>query len=316
MIQFSSLSAWDAPRRIALGIGVFDGVHRGHRKLLTELSVISDRTGAKPVALTFSPHPRAVLCPESAPLLLYSLEDRVRMLQEAGAAAVEILPFSRAFSQMPSEKFLEELVSNPAVTVTGFCVGAPWRFGKEGAGTADFVREFAKKTGRKFTAVEQLKLNGEIVSSSAIRRAIATGMLNKAELMLGRRYSLAGKVTFGHHAATERLECPTANLEIDSGILMPDGVYAAIAELPPAKHYPCAVNIGFGPTFGWKDRRRRIEAHLFDFSGSLYGEHMKLEFLSYLRNEKSFSSVEKLRAQIEHDIAVIRNLFNTQVNHG
>ena len=167
---------------------------------------------------------------------------------------------------------------------------------------------YARRRKIDFIACPEVRLNGEVISSSAIRRAIASGRLDAAEAMLGRPYRLVGKVEYGYGAATSRLDCPTANVSFSAGVLPPDGVYAAAA-IRDGKAYPAAVNIGFAPTFGWKQAVRRLEVHLLDFSGNLYGSELGVEFLSHLREERSFSSPEELKHQIGRDIARIRDFF-------
>ena len=155
-----------------------------------------------------------------------------------------------------------------------------------------------------------MTLDGETVSSSAIRLAVATGRLDRAAAMLGRRYRLFGVVEHGYRVASGKLECPTANLSFSAGVLPPDGVYAA-AVRREGRIFPAAVNVGECPTFGYEQAVRRVEAHLLDFSGNLYGSELEVEFLDYLREERTFAGAEELRAQIGRDLNRIRQLFST-----
>jgi len=297
-----------AKRKLVLGIGVFDGVHLGHRRIIAEVCNLAAATGAVPAAMTFDPHPRAVLCPDEPPMLLVSLKERVRLLREAGAQLVWVLPFTPEFANLEPEQFLARLFSCPEIELAGICVGEGWRFGRAGAGNCAALADYARKHRLEFRACPELELNGEVVSSSAIRRAISCGKLDRAAGMLGRPYRLTGTVERGYHAAGDRLGRPTANLAFRTGVLPPDGVYAAVAFRNDTA-YPAAANIGFGPTFGWENPRRRVEIHLLDFTGNLYGADLGVEFLHYLREERTFSDPEALRRQIDDDILRIRRLF-------
>ena len=303
-------------RKLALGIGVFDGVHLGHRRIIDAVRELARKTGAVPAAMTFDPHPRAVLRPDEPPMLLVSLKERVRLLREAGAELVWVLPFTPEFANLEPEQFLVRLFSCPEIELTGICVGEQWRFGRAGAGSSATLAAYARAHGLEFHACPEFELDGETVSSSVIRRAVASGKLDRAAAMLGRPYRLTGTVERGYRAAGDRLGCPTANLALGAGVLPPDGVYAAVV-FRNGVPYPAAANIGFSPTFGWEHPRRRVELHLLDFDGNLYGAELGVEFLHYLREERTFSDPEALRRQIEDDILRIRRLFaETVTNKG
>lgn len=295
-------------RRLVLGIGVFDGVHLGHRRIIDEVVKLAERDGAVPTALTFDPHPRAVLRPEEPPTLLVPLRERVRLLREAGAAQVWVIRFTPEFAALEPEEFLARMLECPEFELCGICVGESWRFGRGGRGNRALLDDYARKRRIDFIASPEVRLNGEVISSSAIRRAVASGRLDAAEAMLGRPYRLVGKVEYGYGAATSRLDCPTANVSFSAGVLPPDGVYAAAA-IRGETAWPAAVNIGFAPTFGWEQAARRLEVHLLDFSGNLYGSELGVEFLNHLREERSFNSPEELKHQIGRDIARIRDYF-------
>lgn len=292
-------------RKLAIGIGVFDGVHLGHQRMLAALGTMAANTGATPVALTFDPHPRAVLRPHAPPQLLISLAERIRLLKAYGAAEVVIVRFTPEFSRLSPEAFLDRLLDLPA-TVTGICVGAQWRFGAGGAGDAGLLAARCRAAGTAFTAVPELELDGVVVSSSNIRRAVAAGRLEEAAAMLGRPYRLTGTVEPGFGAAGKDLDCPTANVRLDAGVLPPDGVYAARALTADGRSVQAAVNIGLAPTFARTDGGRRLEAHLLDFAGNLYGQELTLDLIAYLRAERNFSDTVELKRQIAQDLAAIR----------
>ncbi|MBR2358431.1 MAG: bifunctional riboflavin kinase/FAD synthetase [Lentisphaeria bacterium] len=291
---------------LALAIGVFDGVHLGHKKLLAEVAAMAQELDAVPVALTFDPHPRAVLQPARPPVLLVDLPERIRLLQNAGMAMTAVVDFTGSFAATLPEEFLELLLEQvPRLAAVG--VGSNWRFGKNGAGNVELLKKYAAQRNFKLAAVDELVMDDEVVSASRIRRLIAGGKLDEAEKLLGYRYMLSGKVSNGYGIAGTHLDCPTANIEPAAGVLPPDGVYSGIVEVDKVR-YGAAVNIGVAPTYGRAaDSRRRIEAHLLDFSGNLYGRNVHLILGEYLRSEQCFASEEALKKQIFKDVEQIRN---------
>ena len=298
---------------LALAIGVFDGVHLGHKKLLNEVAAMAAELNAVPVALTFDPHPRSVLKLSAPPVLLMDLTERIRLLQLNGMAMTAVADFTAELAATPAEDFLELLFDQvPALAAVG--VGSNWRFGKNGAGNVALLTEYACKRNFKLAAVDELVVDNDVVSASRIRRLIAGGELDSAERLLGYRYKLCGKVANGYGIAGTRLECPTANIVPSAGVLPPDGVYAGIVEVDDLR-YGAAVNIGVAPTYGRAaDQCRRIEAHLLDFSGNLYGKNVRLVLGSYLRSEQCFASEEALKKQIACDVEKIRCWVKDKLN--
>lgn len=290
---------------LALAIGVFDGVHLGHRKLLNKVAAMAGELNAVPVALTFDPHPRAILQPSAPPVLLMELAERIRLLQANGMTMTAVADFTPQFADTLPEEFLELLFEQvPDLAAVG--VGSNWRFGKNGAGNVALLTEYARKRNFKLAAVDELVVNNDVVSASRIRRLIAGGELDTAEKLLGYRYTLCGKVANGYGIAGSRLDCPTANIIPAAGVLPPDGVYSGIVEVDEQR-YGAAVNIGISPTYGRAaDQCRRIEAHLLDFSGNLYGRSVRLTLGEYLRSEQCFASEEALKKQILCDVEKIR----------
>ena len=293
-------------RPLVLGLGVFDGVHLGHRKIITELCAMAERCHAVPAAVTFDPHPRAVLCPSDPPQMLLPLEERCRLLRRNGAVLTGVIPFSAEFGLVSAEDFLNHLFKSERFRLAGICVGSRWRFGCRGAGNKELIQKFAAGNKIEFVPCQELVMNGETVSSSAIRRSTAAGYLEHASSMLGRPVRIFGKVQHGNKVAGSVLEAPTANIEVEYGVLPPDGVYSGRVNIDGTL-YPAAVNIGFSPTF--QVNRRRLEAHMLDFSGSLYGKTLEVELLHFLRKEKTFASPEELMQQIKCDIARVRTDF-------
>jgi riboflavin kinase/FMN adenylyltransferase len=293
-------------RRIVIAIGVFDGVHCGHQLLLSKLIEMAQQKQANPVALTFYPHPREVIGRRPAPKLLIPPEKKVDLLHHYGVNAVVTVPFTREFSAMPPDQFIHNCLQAENIELCGICVGSDWRFGVNGTGNIKNLEDFATQGHFDFNSVGELARDGEMISSTLIRRAIAAGLLDRAEAMLGWRYSLTGIVEKGHNIATGELLCPTANLNLKHGVLPPDGVYAARAFLT-GQEYAGAVNIGISPTYNrLSDRHRRIEVHLIDFNEDIYGQQLELELVSYLRAERSYPSYLELKTQIAKDIEMVR----------
>ncbi len=296
---------------VAAAIGVFDGVHRGHRSVLAELRRISEKTKAVPVVITFHPHPRSVLSGFQAPPLLIPEYEKLRLLHEAGAKAVVVLPFDLKFASLPPEVFLDRCLLGEDLILRGLCVGRRWRFGANAAGDRRLLEQRSKSDGFLFSAVPELTQNGHIVCSTAIRHAIAKGDLATAEQMLGRPYSLFGEVVHGLGLADKMLDSPTANLRPDAGVLPPFGVYATLAEISgdPALH-PSVTDIGVAPTIRTEAHPEpKIEVHFLDFRGNLYGKQISIRLMAGLREEKHFESPEQLRKQIVLDVASAREIL-------
>ena len=294
-------------RKICVGIGVFDGVHSGHAMLLNELAKHGREHDSYPVALTFAPHPRTLLAPDSPTKLLSPLSQRIAMLKNHGAKDVFVINFNEKFAQLDGTSFLNILCSNDDVAVDCITVGRNWRFGKNGSGSAELLENFCSQHNIRFIPVDELKINGEKISSANIRIAIANGFLEKAKSMLGYDFAIHGEVVKGFSFASGKLGHPTANIIPDSEILPPDGVYGAKSCIDGTE-YLAAVNIGVAPSFEFNCRKHRIEVHLLDFQGNLYGREIDVTLLKYLRNERFFESAEALKKQIISDIEQIKSL--------
>lgn len=294
---------------VAVAIGVFDGVHRGHAELLHELQKMAISLSAYPVAMTFFPHPRSVLFPENAPLLLLPPNEKLRLICRNGAKAAVTLPFTKEFASLTPEDFLQKCLFSHSVEVKGICVGHDWKFGCMGKGDRLFLEKAAAEKGFLFKAVNELrKEDGKVISSTAIRESIAKGELPEAEKMLGRPYKFYGVVEKGYQVAGKELSTPTANLKLQYGVLPPLGVYAAKVEVD-GKTYPAAMNVGIAPTFEERYGKidPRIELHLLiPPEESLYGKYISAELVSFIREERKFDSPALLKEQIMKDIQEIR----------
>lgn len=284
------------PRPAAVALGVFDGVHLGHRVIL-KTAVTHARDGGMPaVACTFDPHPMEVLQPERAPLPITTLDERLALIDGCGLDAAVVLPFTRELAAMEPEVFVKDVL----VTRLGareIVVGFNHRFGRGARGDVAMLGSLGERLGFRTHIAEPLMVEGVAVSSSEIRAALQRGDLDVAARLLGRAYTLHG--TIDHGAGRGRtLGFPTANLIPARPALVAPGVYACMAEVAGRKER-AVVNVGVRPTFG--EATFAVEAHLLDFSGDIYGLTMTLTFVSRLREERRFPSVEGLRMQIHAD---------------
>ena len=287
---------------IVAALGVFDGVHHGHRQIIRQAAYRAKECGGKVLALSFSPHPRAMLKNAEPPTLLLSEKQREKMLISAGADAVGFINFTYEVAALTPERFLQELRDLPMLDICGICVGSRWRFGCGGSGGRAELDKFCRENNWSFDPVPEVENNGVTISSSLIRQAISAGKLDYAASMLGSAVQLSGIVEHGFHIASEKLSAPTANLRVTAGVMVPDGVYSGSAEVD-GRSYAAALNIGVAPTFG--NGLRRVEIHLIGFDGSLYGRELTVKLHRFLRNERRFSSSDELKQQIACDIQAI-----------
>jgi riboflavin kinase/FMN adenylyltransferase len=292
--------AWelDLPGGSAVSIGVFDGVHQGHRLVLRRLVATAAELAATPAVLTFDPHPLEVVAPDAAPKLLTTVEQRVEVLAELGIELVGVLPFVEIRDLTP-QAFAREVLADRLVA-RHVVVGSDFRFGKDREGTAGLLASLGEQLGFSVEPVELLaERDGEVVSSTRIRRLVASGAVEEAAEVMGRPHELRGRVIHGDSRG-HSIGYPTANLHIPERMAIPaDGVYAAWA-MVEGKAWPAVVNIGVRPTFGVSSRT--VEAHLLGFSGDLYGSQVALRFVSRLRDERRFGGVDELVEQLQGDV--------------
>lgn len=289
------------PGPVYLAIGIFDGVHRGHQALVAEAQADAAKTGGTAVVMTFEPHPMMFFQPAGAPLRLSNPRHKEVLLGRLGVTHLAVLPFEAARAGQAAGEFVEELCAS-CRPLGGICVGAEWRFGKGRAGDVALLQKLGEARGFEVDGIPAVRLGGDVISSTAIRLAVARGDLEFAARALGRPYAVMGPVVHGRRAGRQ-LGFPTANIDPDGFQLPPDGVYAARARVG-AENFHAVVNLGVRPTMSSGDRRV-LEAHLLRFEGDLYGRELEVEFLHFLRGEKKFGSVDELRAQIARDIASV-----------
>jgi riboflavin kinase/FMN adenylyltransferase len=290
----------------AVGLGIFDGVHLGHRALLATVKQLADRDGVDSLVYTFNPHPAKVLVPERAPLLLEPIENRLEIFSTLGIDAVLVERFDREFAAMPAEAFIQGILSDK-LAARHVVVGAGFTFGAGGRGTTTLLTERGQLAGFSTHIQPAILSDGEVVSSTRVRRLVQSGDLAAAAGLLGRPFALTGLVMRGMMRGA-KLGFPTANLEVANETLPGTGVYLAYA-LGMFGEYGALVNVGYTPTFG--SEKLKIEAHLLDFAfRPLYGSQMSLLLLEKLRDEQRFDGVAALRAQISHDIERARQLLS------
>ncbi|MBI2851153.1 MAG: bifunctional riboflavin kinase/FAD synthetase [Chloroflexi bacterium] len=287
-----------APEKdMLLTIGVFDGVHLGHKYLLSRLKEQTGQQNLLSGVVTFRQHPRAVLSAKDELPYLTSLEEKVSLIKKEGIDKVVTLSFTKELSQVSARRFVELL--QKYLRMRGLLLGADFALGRKREGNIAALRKLGREMGFTVETVSPVKINGLVVSSTAIREALATGDIKKATSLIGRPFSLRGKVTNGAGRGAG-LGFPTANLEIDpQQLLPPDGVYATQAYVD-SKTYQAVTNIGKNPTFG--ENKRTVETYLLDYQGALYGRELRIEIIERLRGEKRFKSVEDLKKQMKVDV--------------
>ena len=287
----------DIKQPVHWAAGFFDGVHRGHRRVIAS----AQTEGALRGVVCFTPHPLAVLKPEFAPLLLTPAEEKKhRLLEAEGVDILLELPFTHELAAMRPEQFLDALCS--ASTVAGISVGSNWHFGKGGSGNADFLRAQAALRGFRACINDMLVEGGKTVCSTAIRRHLAEGNINRANELLGRPFSVCGRVEHGQKLARQ-LGFPTANIALPANAAVPKrGVYAVQTRIRGELHTGIA-NIGLRPTIDEKIKINRLEAHFTSWkNGEFYGDILDVELLRFIRPETKFESIDALKKQIEIDL--------------
>ncbi|HEY5909083.1 MAG TPA: bifunctional riboflavin kinase/FAD synthetase [Verrucomicrobiae bacterium] len=286
-------------RKICLAIGFFDGVHLGHQQIIRHTLEDARQHEALGLVVTFDRHPSTVVAPSRVPPLIYSLPQKVRAIQALGVEALLLLRFDKAFSLQSGEEFVRALAGGLG-PIRGISVGANFVFGHKRSGNVELLKQLGKALNFSVHGMSALALDGRTVSSTRIREVIARGNLNAASQMLGRAYSIAGKVVRGDGLGRQ-LGFPTANLDVGGLALPPHGVYAVHAEAAGQTHR-AVLNIGLRPTLRNPRPELRVEAHLLDFDGDLYDREVEIVFAEKLRDEKQFASLKELREHIAHDI--------------
>lgn len=303
------LEALEPPlSRSVVTIGNFDGVHRAHQQLLAQAGLLAGHTGGPLVVLTFEPHPLSVVAPERAPGALASPDEKLRYLAGAGADMVVIARSEPTLLGLEAERFIEEVVVR-RFHPTHIVEGPSFGFGRGRKGTPELLQHIAARFGYEVRIVDPVTIRIDeketlLVSSSLIRRLLFEGKVRRAAACLGRPYSLSGEVVTGDGRG-RTIGFPTANIAVAPQIVPADGVYAGRAMFH-GDTVVAAISIGNTPTF--HGTGRRIEAHLLDFEGELYGEPIRLEFERRLRDQRTFDSPEALVRQLHRDVEAVRDI--------
>lgn len=292
---------------VVLSIGVFDGVHPGHRTVLTRAMADAAAIGGTAVALTFDPHPARFLRPENAPRLLTSTAHKARLIEAIGVPALLIVPFDAEFAAQSPDAFVRRL-AGAARPLRQICVGENWAFGKGRAGDVSLLRRLGAEIGFAVAEIPAVRIDGAVVSSTRIREAVERGDLAAARRLLGRDYTILGTVEPGDRLG-RTIGFPTANLRAHNEQFPPDGVYA-VRVSGGGDRWPGVANIGFRPTVATGTAERKLEVHLLDFSGDLYGRDLEVDFIRFLRGEKKFAGLDALKAQIARDAADARAVLS------
>lgn len=284
-------------------IGNFDGVHRGHQAMLNVLTSRARSDNVPSVAVTFDPHPIALLKPDAAPAALTTIESRAELLGRYGVDVTVVVPTDRAFLSLTAEEFFDSIVRG-RLQARGLVEGPNFFFGRNRSGNITVLRSLCASHGLSFDVAPPVTVDEQLVSSSVIRSLLETGDVAHAVRLLGHPYRLSGHV--GHGAQRGRtLGFPTANLTAVSTLVPARGVYAGIATVDK-DHHPAAIHIGPNPTFS--DATPKIEVHLLDFQGDLYDRVLQVELTNRVRDVQKFASVDALLSQLHQDIQAVRSM--------
>jgi riboflavin kinase/FMN adenylyltransferase len=293
---------WHQP---VLALGNFDGLHRGHLKIVERVVRTAAERSATPLVLTFDPHPTRVVRPDRAPPLLMTMVQKVDALEQARVQGVAVVRFTREIASWDPETFVH-LVLVEWLRVAEVWVGANFLFGHERSGNFSGLRLLGARYGFRTEKIDPVRYKEFVVSSTRVRRLISEGRVDEAATLLGRHYFMDGTVVHGLQRG-RLLGFPTANLDSENELMPPNGVYASLATLDGIV-YPSVTNIGIRPTFH-QPSARVLETHLLDMERDLYGARMRVSFVQRIRDERTFDGVEALKVQIAADCNRARDLF-------
>lgn len=301
------LAGFRDDRDSIITIGVFDGVHLGHKHLINQLKELARQRGLRSIVITFHKHPHEILAPHSQPPFLTDSVEKAALLKKEGVDAVIIITFTKKLSQMSAREFLHLLITK--LNMRTLVIGPDFALGRNNEGNIPTLRNLGAEMGFSLTVIPPAVINGEVVSSTAIRGALADGDMEKVQRLMGRYFCLHGKVVHGNGRGKD-LGFPTANLDMLPGQAIPgDGVYATQVHAG-CKTYHSVTNIGTNPTFG--NSRRTVESHLFNFQDNLHGREIIVEFIHKLRDEKKYNNADELIAQIYKDIQQAKEVLKIE----
>lgn len=295
-------------KKSVVTIGTFDGVHKGHLDILDHVIQKAEEINGRGFVITFKPHPRTIVAKKDDIFLLTTYEEKIELLKKRGIENLLIINFTKEFSNLTAKEFVDNIICDK-IGAVHLVIGYDHKFGKDRVGNQSRLTELGMKRNFTVSTVAPVEFNGEIISSTKIRKALFDGNIQKANSFLGRNYSIEGKVVEG----TKRgriIGFPTANIEVENKLkLVPkNGVYAVKVSFNSMVYFGI-MNIGVRPTFE-DSKRRFIEVYILDFNGNIYGKKIKVEFLKRIRDEKNFSSKEKLIEQIKNDKKNVEEYIN------
>ncbi len=294
---------WDGA---VIAIGNFDGLHVGHRAVIARARELAAAHHALTVALTFDPHPSALLSPAHTPPMITSITRRVELLAEAGVDAVVVEPFTRALADVPAGAFVDDIVI-AGLRARAIVVGYDFSYGQGRTGTVDALRTHGRRAGIEVAIVPPVMVDGEIAASTKIRGQLRAGDLARAERMLGRPWDVDGVVVHGAKRG-RAIGVPTANITPEVELTIAPGIYAVTLSVDGGPAMPAVASLGTNPTF--VDAGRLVlEVHILDWNGDLYDRRVRTTFVARLRDERRFESVEALVAQIQRDLSEARTLL-------
>ncbi|MBK3516656.1 bifunctional riboflavin kinase/FAD synthetase [Carboxylicivirga sp. N1Y132] len=289
-------------------MGMFDGVHTGHRVLLGQLSDQAKAVGGESVVITFWPHPRMVLKQDADKLrFLTSPEERTKLFAEIGIDHLVLIPFSLELAELTAEEFIKQILIDK-LSIFHLMVGYNHRFGKGRQHNFEEYQGFAKKYNFSISMVEAVLTDGMQTSSTDIRNHLLSGEMEAANKILGYQFTISGRVVGGQQLG-RRIGYPTANVEVEEPykLIPPDGVYAVKVRVE-GKDYGGMLNIGYRPTVNHNVDHRSLEVHIFDFNHDIYSEEIELRFIQRVRDEQKFANVDALKAQLKRDEETIRGI--------
>lgn len=293
---------------LCLTLGIFDGVHLGHQKIIRRVIERAGQIGGKSCVVTFDPHPREVLVPETAPDLLTATQKKARLIEALGVDALCLIRFTQEFAEIEAREFVKDFLID-ALRMKVIIEGYDWRFGKGRKGDVRLLQKMSEEDGFEVEQMSGVELDGQVVSSTRIRELVLRGDLEAAARCLGRRYSITGDIVEGSRLGRE-MGFPTANIEPHHEAVPPNGIYAVWADVAGTRK-PGTLNIGYRPTVS-KEMKRTVEVHIMDFYRDIYNEEIEITFIEKLRDEQKFPSIDALSAQIKKDVEKARDILVEQ----
>ena len=306
MKQLSQANDLNNNRKVCLAIGMFDGVHLGHQKVLQNAINAASQNDAISVAVTFDQHPASIISPKNAPSLIQTQAQRNRSIELLGVDAILIIKFNEAFSRKTGKSFIQELAQGFG-SIHSISVGNDFMFGHNRDGNFQLLQKLSQELNFLTYGLQPVKLNGQIVSSTRIRSALINGKIDDAKQMLGRKFSIEGPVVKGDGKG-RKIGFPTANIDTKNLILPPNGVYASYTKFN-GKTHKSLLNIGVRPTIIKPNPSIQVEAHILKFNENIYDQVIDIELIEKLRNEMKFESIEELKKQISCDIENAKSFF-------